>query len=133
MNYSEKLKDPRWQKKRLEIFERDGWTCQECKNTKITLHVHHLIYKSGCDPWEYESSELITLCEDCHQEEREERENQERLLLGVLKRKGFIHSDLNFLAFIILEEIKFNYDQTEFLFKLQDMCRGKQGGCDGKT
>lgn len=26
--YAEKLKDPRWQKRRLEIFERDDWTCQ---------------------------------------------------------------------------------------------------------
>ena len=26
MSYSDKLKDPRWQRKRLEIFERDNWT-----------------------------------------------------------------------------------------------------------
>lgn len=28
--YKEKLKDPRWQKKRLQIFERDDWCCQKC-------------------------------------------------------------------------------------------------------
>ena len=27
-DYSEKLKDPRLQKKRLQILERDNWTCQ---------------------------------------------------------------------------------------------------------
>ena len=30
MGYSEKLKDPRWQKKRLEILERDNFRCQYC-------------------------------------------------------------------------------------------------------
>lgn len=28
--YAKKLMDPRWQKKRLEIFKRDGWKCQNC-------------------------------------------------------------------------------------------------------
>lgn len=30
MTYSQKLRDPRWQKKRLEILERDSFTCQHC-------------------------------------------------------------------------------------------------------
>jgi len=28
LTYSEKLKDPRWQKKRLEILSRDNFTCE---------------------------------------------------------------------------------------------------------
>jgi len=28
MTYKEKLLDPRWQKKRLEVLERDGWACR---------------------------------------------------------------------------------------------------------
>ena len=28
--YYRKLRDPRWQKRRLEIFARDDWTCQGC-------------------------------------------------------------------------------------------------------
>ena len=47
MEYAEKLKDPRWQKKRLEILERDAWVCQKCFDTKSTLHVHHRIYNGG--------------------------------------------------------------------------------------
>ena len=35
--YTELLKDPRWQKKRLEIYERDNFTCNQCKNTKKTV------------------------------------------------------------------------------------------------
>ena len=51
--YSDKMKDPRWQKKRLEIFERDGWSCCRCGDTESTLNVHHLRYVPGHDPWDY--------------------------------------------------------------------------------
>lgn len=62
--YLEKLKDPRWQKKRLEILERDEWTCRSCGNKKKTLHVHHQKYSRY--PWSINSDFLITYCEDCH-------------------------------------------------------------------
>lgn len=66
MTYLEKLKDPRWQKKRLEILERDKWTCASCGDKKSTLHVHHIFYLSKTEPWDVPSGLLITLCEDCH-------------------------------------------------------------------
>lgn len=62
--YAQKLKDPRWQKKRLEIMSRDQWKCTICFSSERTLHVHHLSY-SG-DPWEAESDQMTTYCEDCH-------------------------------------------------------------------
>lgn len=65
-DYSEKLKDPRWQKRRLEIFTRDKWTCRGCESTTKTLHVHHKRYEWGKSPWEYQDEDLITLCEGCH-------------------------------------------------------------------
>jgi hypothetical protein len=64
MNYKEKLLDPRWQKKRLEIFNRDEFTCQCCGDKDKTLNVHHKSYAN--EPWEVENSELITYCSDCH-------------------------------------------------------------------
>lgn len=64
MTYSEKLKDPRWQKKRLEIMQRDGFKCHSCGAEDKTLHVHHTRY-SG-EPWEAENRCLVTLCVDCH-------------------------------------------------------------------
>jgi 5-methylcytosine-specific restriction endonuclease McrA len=64
--YFEKLKDPRWQKKRLEIFKRAGWKCELCGNDKKSLHIHHNYYSYGFDPWEYENNTLYCLCEDCH-------------------------------------------------------------------
>ena len=66
--YAEKLKDPRWQKKRLAIFERDNWTCQGCGATDKTLHVHHIFYEDDTEPWDSDDNSLITLCEDCHEE-----------------------------------------------------------------
>jgi hypothetical protein len=66
MNYSEKLKDPRWQKKRLEILERDGWKCRACGDTETTLHVHHIFYLPKKEPWEIPNGFLITFCEGCH-------------------------------------------------------------------
>jgi len=65
MNYSEKLKSPHWQKKRLKILSRDEFTCQYCFDKDTQLQVHHLKYE-GNKPEETNSDYLITLCEDCH-------------------------------------------------------------------
>ena len=67
MTYAEKLKDPRWQKKRLEIFNRDNWKCTKCGNDKITLAVHHESYSGN--PWEVSNDKLTTICEPCHTKE----------------------------------------------------------------
>lgn len=61
-----KYTDPRWQKKRLEVMQRDGFECLHCGNGKATLNVHHCYYVAGRDPWEYHSNSLQTLCEECH-------------------------------------------------------------------
>jgi hypothetical protein len=63
-SYSEKLKDPRWQKKRLEIMQRDNFTCTLCGDKESFLNVHHMAY-SGM-PWEIPNESLITTCEFCH-------------------------------------------------------------------
>jgi len=41
--YRRKLADPRWQKKRLEILERDGFECNSCGDSSTELHVHHTL------------------------------------------------------------------------------------------
>ncbi|MCG8619920.1 MAG: AAA family ATPase [Desulfobacterales bacterium] len=65
--YSEKLKHPKWQKKRLEIFQRDNWQCVQCGDSDTELSVHHTVYRRGVNPWEYDGNELITLCVNCHE------------------------------------------------------------------
>lgn len=64
--YGEKLEDPRWQRKRLKIFERDGWKCTLCNDERHALHVHHEKYEAGREPWEIEDVFLKTLCKYCH-------------------------------------------------------------------
>lgn len=63
--YSEKLRDPRWQKLRLEVMDRDGFTCLRCRSKTKTLNVHHLVYHR--EPWDSPLAELETLCEECHE------------------------------------------------------------------
>ena len=69
--YSEKLKDPRWQQKRLKVMERDGWACVDCGEKKKSLSVHHSYYVTGRMPWMYPMWSLQTLCSDCHKERHE--------------------------------------------------------------
>jgi hypothetical protein len=69
LSYNEKLKDPRWQKRRLEILNRDEWFCQSCGNKERTLHVHHRLYSYNTEPWDYPDSNLVTLCHICHDKE----------------------------------------------------------------
>jgi len=64
--YFEKLKDPRWQKKRLEVLQAADFHCQSCGDGTSTLHVHHKQYFKGREPWEYDARQLAVLCEDCH-------------------------------------------------------------------
>lgn len=65
-NYAQLLRDPRWQRKRLEIMARSGWACDLCGDTEMELHVHHREYRDATAPWEYGDEELQCLCGDCH-------------------------------------------------------------------
>ena len=85
-SYSEKLKDPRWQKKRLEILQRDQWRCYYCHDANSTLHVHHLMYL-GENPWDTPDECLMTLCEDCHSCEHLEFTELERLLFDTVRTR----------------------------------------------
>lgn len=64
MTYKEKLKNPKWQKKRLEILQRDEFKCCYCNDTETELQIHHLKYTK--EPWKAPGDDLITLCKHCH-------------------------------------------------------------------
>lgn len=67
-DFWDNYKHPLWQKKRLEIMQRDEFTCRSCGADSVTLNVHHASpYKKGMAPWQYDESDLITLCEKCHE------------------------------------------------------------------
>lgn len=84
LTYSEKLLDPRWQRKRLEVLERADFRCESCGSATETLHVHHKLYRRGAEPWEYDAAtELASLCSTCHGEV-ELRSQELRALLSRL-------------------------------------------------
>lgn len=68
ISYKDQLRNPKWQKKRLEIMQRDTFMCQICADTEETLNVHHKRYVKGKKAWEYNNEDLITICETCHRE-----------------------------------------------------------------
>jgi|CXWL01.1.fsa_nt_gi hypothetical protein len=82
-SYSELLRDPRWQKLRLQVFERDKFTCVLCNANHKTLSVHHKYYEKNKMPWEYPLEALDTVCADCHPEAERWR-TQLREKIGLL-------------------------------------------------
>lgn len=101
MSYSEKLKDPRWQKKRLEILSSEDWSCALCLSKNKTLHVHHKYYTPNTDPWDYDDSCYVILCEDCHKEEHEALKTLEKHLLNCVRRQ-FMASEIKDICFAFL-------------------------------
>lgn len=95
--YSAKLADPRWQRKRLEIFNRDNWTCQHCKDKTTQLEIHHTEYWAGKQPWDYPDDMLITVCRNCHGAEQV-RFKHEEYLLKALKTRGFLAYEILAIA-----------------------------------
>lgn len=104
MTYADKLKDPRWQKKRLKVFERDNWKCRFCGNTDRNLQIHHTRYFPEFEPWDYESQYLITLCNKCHQSESDNRKEADKELSSALCQIGFSHYDIALITQLIKED-----------------------------
>lgn len=67
MSYQKKLQNPLWQKKRLEILQRDNFQCIQCGCDDKELHVHHRWYQFGKEIWDYPDSCFETLCFECHE------------------------------------------------------------------
>ena len=98
--YQEKWKDPRWQRKRLEVFERDGWACRECGEKDKTLSVHHIYYENNKDgtpkdPWDYPLLALVTMCGEDHEFEKYMREIRDTWLIEQLQFCGLTSGDVS--------------------------------------
>ncbi len=78
MTYKQKLRDPRWQKKRLEVLQRANWKCEECGSPDDSLQVHHSHYYRCLEPWDCPLELLSALCEIHHVQ----RQNIEDSLKG---------------------------------------------------
>ena len=56
-------KGARWRRVRLEVLERDGWTCAHCGRQADTVD-HRIPLKNGGAP--YDLDNLATLCRPCN-------------------------------------------------------------------
>ena len=105
--YYEKLKDPRWQKLRLQVMEAADFCCQLCFDSTSSLNVHHKDYIKGKEPWEYDVNQLSVLCEDCHKEYHGKIDSI-RFISSILTQDGGPW-DRNRIAFIISGYLQMDY------------------------
>jgi hypothetical protein len=105
MTYSEKLKDPRWQEKRLEILERDDYTCYMCEDE--ANNVHHLRYYG--EPWEVDNEDLISLCYECHTKWHANEQYKKLLINKLSKFHPSIYKDI----IVLLETIEEMLPKTD--------------------
>ena len=93
VNYQSKLKDPRWQRKRLEIMQRAEFTCECCGRKDDTLHVHHLLYDRSGNPWDVDDEYLECLCEICHAV-REEDDSMRCFMIRTRRTKDVVTEEM---------------------------------------
>jgi hypothetical protein len=124
--YAQKLKDPRWQKMRLKVLERDDFTCRDCGDKKKTLHVHHMYYEWDNAPWEYEIESLVTLCEECHEDESLNANDMAKEVATEV-RKRIMHFDMMIFASFIRMFFKPGCQEIDIVRKL---CFGAVRGKD---
>lgn len=126
MTYAEKLKDPRWQKKRLEIMQRDNFTCRYCGSKDKSLVVHHVLYEHNMEPWEYDGHKLMTLCEECHSIFHNHNEILEINIETItnLLRGGHFYLLTFQIVSLLFERIKGN---GEYTIPTESQCKIKKG------
>lgn len=111
IEFKDQYKHPKWQKKRLEILERDNYTCLDCGDTEKQLHVHHGYYERDKNLWDYENRTLWCLCEDCHKEwDKTKRKIHKMIAYMNLSDAKHIWEVIRSLAVIQFQNVKRNYD-----------------------
>ena len=116
--YAEKLLDPRWQKLRLEVFQRDNFTCQKCGDSSKTLNAHHSFYRKESEgPWDYLPHEVITLCVDCHDDEHDEMSMYREMFFSLMCERGFGLSNDFFWVIQNLIAVDLSKDKTSEEFE----------------
>lgn len=123
MTYQEQLKSPKWQKKRLEILNRDEFTCQNCGETDSELHVHHLFYLRNIKVYDYPDKFYITLCKGCHENIHNETELVYREIVNHLHELSVHHIDTYIKALKVAVHIS-GYHLGAF-YKISDSYNGK--------
>jgi len=97
--YMEKLRDPRWQKLRLEVLDAAEWRCTWCGREDKNIQIHHGFYGRDLEPWEYPPESLHVVCEDCHLQ-------AESIKAEVLEAFGHVPPQFQHHAFYFLQELR---------------------------
>jgi len=110
MEYSRKLQNPKWQKKRLEIMQRDEFKCIICGCNDKELHVHHRWYQFGKDIWDYPNTCFETLCFECHEYIEMNIKDSTSDMQVLLRRTLLNQDDYNVICRLLihLSESRFN-------------------------
>lgn len=115
--YTKLLTSPHWQRKRLEILQRDDFRCRFCGDKESELHTHHLIYLGKKDPWNYEDEHLIALCHKCHTDE-ENLKSEDRFLINMMSMAGISRRELYHLSSALKTHLWHSANREE---KFQDL------------
>lgn len=126
--YWEKLRDPRWQEKRLKILQRANFTCELCGDKSSTLHVHHGYYEKGLDPWEYEEKTLHCLCETCHEIAQEQlRDIHREIAIIGPRHDSFVIYAISDIQYALNMHKKFEFEDPATAFALVRVCQQLDG------
>lgn len=117
--YSDSLKNGNWQKRRVDILQRDNFKCTICGSNEL-LDIHHVDYIEGFKAWEYPNDMFKTLCRKCHEKEQP-RSKAERYLMNSLKMKGFMVGDLLALSSKVDTEQEFTKSLLKVLRDYQNV------------
>lgn len=120
MTYQEILKHPFWQRKRLEILQRDDFTCIKCKDKHTNLQVHHLYYENDLYPWEYPNEALISLCELCHLKEEFKKWVIRTGMINLINQ-GFHHVDVSSIRESVFVKVDSNYHRQSVVQYMSDI------------
>ncbi len=85
-NYHQLKNTNEWKVWRKQIFERDNYTCQDCKlkngnGKKIELHPHHLFERNKYPELMFKTWNGRTLCKNCHHKVRGKEKKYREILL----------------------------------------------------
>lgn len=124
--YSELLRHPFWQKKRLLILARDKFTCLQCFDTLSNLQIHHDYYEPNTMPWDYPDECFETLCGLCHTKAGFYHW-MKRTGFALLIRLGLTLEDAREVCEMICRRVKENLYRDDVLLYISDIKKQLNG------
>lgn len=114
--YREKLSRDEWKSFAHQAYQRVGNACEICKRGDRRLNVHHIAYKDGANPWEYADTDVIVLCEVCHNEMHAELQKFRQYVFGKLNPQAFkVLNGALAVAMTTYEPLVFAHALAEFV------------------